>query len=334
MLNCNNKLCHIKDKAVCSFSSDTLPVVLHITDRCNESCTFCWHKSRANMHATDMTEAVVQDILKHLAATEAKALSLTFMGGEPTLLADIICSAMHRAAAISAVKGNLVTNGLLMPTKILELPKYFNFAFMVSLPSEGEGQDKGLLHRRLENIKRYTAMASDTTVYFLLTVPYEDTYRLSDIVLKWKRFGIHCINIAMEYQDTPPEGFNSGEYYATLVVQLLKAFYLSDDGFIVLNIDGSRNADTGQAGALAYFSDGSVYANSRAKFFNKPSFGSIYTEVHPRKNIPKECTSCSQQGLCKADTSGDMVVQCVQQRALIFAREIYKKKRGATIEEK
>jgi uncharacterized protein len=96
---------------------------LTLTERCNLACTYCHARRSPRRMSPEGVDAAVDAWVA--AARAEPALTLSFYGGEPCLEPALLHRAMARARAVAAPGQRLrcwtATNGLAVPTALLDL---------------------------------------------------------------------------------------------------------------------------------------------------------------------------------------------------------------------
>lgn len=112
---------------------------LHITDRCNLACTYCYVK-KGN---TDMSIETARQVVD-MAAAEGGHHGIIFFGGEPLLCRELISETVHYAEAQMKKGGvyfhfKITTNGLLMDEPFLDWAD--RHELFIALSHDGLGCD-------------------------------------------------------------------------------------------------------------------------------------------------------------------------------------------------
>ncbi|MDM8532283.1 SPASM domain-containing protein [Anaerolineales bacterium HSG25] len=138
---------HYTDKASCHSGKATLTAWLHITDRCNLRCRYCYLPH----HKVDMTietgqvaiSATFRSAVKH----NYKAVKLKYSGGEAMLRFPLI-KQLHQYAQQLAdqhgltLEGVILSNGTLLKSEIIEQIQQLDLRLMISLDGLGIYQDQ------------------------------------------------------------------------------------------------------------------------------------------------------------------------------------------------
>lgn len=125
---------------------DIFTVWLHLSNQCNLSCKYCYvEKTSESMHEHTARHAVAS-IFATAASKGYKKVKIKYAGGEPTLQANLLiqihCSAESLAKAYGLeIEGNILTNGVTIPAKLIEFSQDHNIKWAVSLDGLEMGHD-------------------------------------------------------------------------------------------------------------------------------------------------------------------------------------------------
>ena len=116
-------------------------LTLHLTDRCNLACRYCYVRQGART----MTPAVARAAVD-LAAREGRPAGLVFFGGEPLLCRDLIMETVAYAEEVRSRTGQpfyykITTNGTLLDEAFLEFSR--RHTMVVGFSHDGLMQDDG-----------------------------------------------------------------------------------------------------------------------------------------------------------------------------------------------
>lgn len=115
-------------------------ICLNLTDDCNFNCKYCF----VNKNPNYMSYKIAQDSLNwiqnniQLYNLNTKP-SITFFGGEPTLLWDEIIEPL--VINNSEVEYNITTNGFLLDEKKIDFLSKYNFSVMLSMDGDEQTQN-------------------------------------------------------------------------------------------------------------------------------------------------------------------------------------------------
>jgi uncharacterized protein len=126
---------------------DELSAWLHITNACNLRCTYCYiHKTNERMSRETAFQAV--DAIFRSAAKEGyKRIVLKYAGGEASLQVENVIAVHDYALQKShetgiAVRGALLSNGVMITNRIIEQLKQRDIGVTISLDGIGEAHDQ------------------------------------------------------------------------------------------------------------------------------------------------------------------------------------------------
>ena len=126
-------------------------VALILTDKCNLSCSYCYERNRKYEDmGNDIFEAALKMVDKHI----------MIFGGEPCLRIDLIeriCKEFHG-------EYQLVTNGTILPEKLQNLIKEYQFGTQLSIDGIPEIQkiNRGKASlKAIENIPTWVSLYED-----------------------------------------------------------------------------------------------------------------------------------------------------------------------------
>ena len=114
---------------------------LHLTNRCNLCCRYCYVQQGSSMMTLQTCRAAVD-----LAASEAKQAGLVFFGGEPLLCKELIYDTISYAHAVFRNTGcrfffKLTTNGLLLDDEFIDFAEQERIFVAISLDGTQEAHD-------------------------------------------------------------------------------------------------------------------------------------------------------------------------------------------------
>lgn len=298
----------LSDKDLCSKrrSEKHLSVTLHVTDRCNDICEYCWHKDKNEFKNRDMNEEDVDLMFNTLIEQFPEYdISLMFLGGEPTLNPNIIDYSLNKLRDLkSKYYGTIITNGVDISKEFIDLLSvHKNLKINVSLPNKNTSS----YNIRLNNIDNYILMQNKYKIHYTLVITEHDIENgIYNNILYWKNRGIKDISLLFEFNSFETIK-NQKEYKIKLQEELLKIKDLQDHKFIIKNFQSGLKKEyiTDKLYKLAYFSDRKFYMNSKSKFFNNNSIGNINDGIdmdeyfHILKSIC--CYGCKYNSLCNYD---------------------------------
>jgi len=307
--------CNI-DRASCpTYNSVTpIPVIMQLTDRCNETCSFCWHKDKTNMMTDDMEEKDV-DALFDFLEKEYKGYGpyLILTGGEPSMNIDLVMYIMKEVKRRFKYYSSLmISNAVNMLENTEDLFNNYNFKLNLSLPK----MESPLFEQRFENVKKYIKMSENYPKVFgyLITLKPEEHY--TGIIKELKHFtdlGIaNKIIPLFEYQDYNVLSRVDSKDYTSKIRNSIDI--MRNLGIIIERPTKGWAVDkiqrTGRLHQFAYFKGGDVHISTRSKFFNNDPIGNIHTGVDFDKGLEFysniKCADCGHRYQCKGDFSAFM----------------------------
>ncbi len=112
-------------RASCAFPN-VVSITICPTMGCNFDCPYCFEDHGRGKMSAEVQDDVVAFVGRMLDASRAKALSISWFGGEPLLAPDIIESLSERLMALADEKGcgytaGIITNGYLLTQKIVDM---------------------------------------------------------------------------------------------------------------------------------------------------------------------------------------------------------------------
>jgi len=123
-----------------------LPAWLHITDRCNLHCSYCYlpHK-QADMSA-QVGRAAIDAIFRSALSHDYSEVKLKYAGGEPLLRFPLITKLHQRAQSLSnqhnlTLDGVVLSNGTLLTPDVIETMQLLDLRLMISLDGIGDYHD-------------------------------------------------------------------------------------------------------------------------------------------------------------------------------------------------
>ncbi|CAK8714198.1 Radical SAM protein [Candidatus Electronema halotolerans] len=117
---------------------DTLSVWLHLTDRCNLRCAYCYRPHQPLDMPPATGKAAIAATFRSAAAHQYCRVKLKYAGGEP-LLCFPLAAELHQYAQDQAgrhgleLDGVILSNGTLLTEEIIELMQQLGLRLMISL---------------------------------------------------------------------------------------------------------------------------------------------------------------------------------------------------------
>lgn len=115
-----------------------LSVWLHVTDRCNLRCSYCYLPHQSQTMSFDVGQAAVRAVLRSAAAEGYSRVKLKYAGGEPLLHFPLV-KQMHQYALRLAdqqgleIDGVILSNGTYLSPSVLHQISYLKLRLMISL---------------------------------------------------------------------------------------------------------------------------------------------------------------------------------------------------------
>jgi uncharacterized protein len=119
---------------------------LHVTNGCNLRCPYCYvHKSAQAMDES-VGRAAVEAVIRSAVANAFPAVKLKYAGGEASLNHRLVVSLHAYARELAAESGlrlyaTLLSNGVRLPTNLIQTCKTEGIRVMISLDGLGEQHD-------------------------------------------------------------------------------------------------------------------------------------------------------------------------------------------------
>ncbi len=182
----------------CRMGSQDVPEILaawlHLTNRCNLACTYCYVRPDARQMSTTTAQRSVDSVFRSAALHGYTQVKLKYAGGEPTLNFDVLLSAQKRAELLSAQTGIgletvLLTNGVNIADAQIEALITHNIRVMLSLDGLGQYQDTQRLGRNGDKgsfeavFKTFNRLiTSGLTPYISITITAQNLAGLPELV--------------------------------------------------------------------------------------------------------------------------------------------------------
>ncbi len=173
-----------------------MKTILHLTQHCNLRCRYCY---AASEHRTSMSFETACKAIDHAISQGKESACISYFGGEPLLMFDMIreCTAYARAQGRKAGKAmhfRLSTNGTLLNDDILRFCRNEGMLFAVSLDGDREAHDAQrptaegtgsfeAIDARLDRILQ----TNPYTVFVSVVTPSNAGRLLSSIEYMWSR---------------------------------------------------------------------------------------------------------------------------------------------------
>ncbi|MFN6531069.1 radical SAM/SPASM domain-containing protein [Nostoc sp. ChiSLP03a] len=117
---------------------ETLTAWLHITDRCNLRCDYCYLPHEAKDMSIDIGKAAIESIFRSATLNNYRRVKLKYAGGEALLCSPLIKDLHLYAQYLSKetdiiLDGVVLSNGTLITPEIIEILQRLNLRLMISL---------------------------------------------------------------------------------------------------------------------------------------------------------------------------------------------------------
>lgn len=307
----NNKYCNLthcnfdKNKCILFNKANTITVVIHLTDKCNSNCSFCWHKDRIHSSTNTVTNQSVDKLIRFIKMNyDIDGLVIVFMGGEPTTSMDIIEYTVNKVADnFKYSKFTIITNGV----EYIGDNEFIlnnNITIQMSIPwTNVDNYDI-----RMENYKKYVELNDYYGNIFTTTQVIDDNDIRHDENLRKKinilDRRIKC-QFLIEYDPYDPKyhDVSYDDLRRTLITIHKSGFH----NIIDMNkTDYILDSDLSQMKFFTYFNDGKIYLNTRFRYLKDDySIGNIDDGINVNKisdfykSIP--CHTCEFRDYCSVD---------------------------------
>lgn len=130
---------------------ETLAAWLHLTDRCNLRCSYCYLPHVHEDMSFETGQVVIDAVFRSAKINGFKILKLKYAGGEPLLRFPLI-EKLHRYAQLLAernhvyLEGVVLSNGTLLTTEMIKTLKSLDLHLMISLDGLGQYHDRHRLY--------------------------------------------------------------------------------------------------------------------------------------------------------------------------------------------
>jgi len=332
-------------------------LTLHLTNRCNLACSYCFETRGPERMTKDVAYAAVKFGMQN-----TNTSGLLFYGGEPLLERALIESTVAYTQRIKAkTKHNffykMTTNGLLLDESFLQFAQGVNLT--IGFSHDGPAQDDC---RKLPSGEGSFAQLQNKIPLLLRYQPYAvgmcvidptTAHRATEIVQFLYAQGFRYITVGINYSPSWTDerlAVLQGEYekMAALYLKWTQAeekFYLSPFDMKILshlkgegyNIDRRRMAQN----QLSVAPDGKLYPSSRALGDPQYCIGDVFEGINRKRqqklydegDAPAPCKRCALRTRCNYcyDNLPDISpVQCAHERMLTpiadrVAEQLYRK---------
>jgi uncharacterized protein len=330
-------------------------LTLHITNKCNLRCKYCYVDKDAQSMTQKTAFAATQ-----LAASENAPCGLVFFGGEPLLERPLIYDIVGHSQKLKGETGQvfyykITTNGILLDEEFLKFSQ--SIGMMVGFSHDGHAQDDcrvfpdgsgtwDALAEKIPLLLKYQPYA-----VAMCTINPETAHKLSASVLWLFEMGFRYIAISPNYDKSAPWDKKTlailGEQYKKLAELYIKwtranhKFYLSCFEMKILShLRGEKYCeDRCQLGRkqVSVAPDGKLYPC--VQFVGDPEYemGDVFSGIDQNKRkiieqkgaeVAPVCEGCAAKSRCNhtcgclnrqatGSVSGVSPVQCAHERMLL-----------------
>ncbi len=182
----------IGDSVDRSYHSE-LSAWIHVTDRCNLRCRYCYLPHKPLDMSLDTGIASLEAVFRSAVAHSSDSVTLKYAGGEPLLRFGLV-QQLHRYSRLRGsqqnldVQGVLLSNGTLITQEIASAIQDLELQLVVSLDGIGPANDCQRLHRNGEGSFRDVenaisiVMRKGVVPVITITVSQRNAEHLSEIV--------------------------------------------------------------------------------------------------------------------------------------------------------
>jgi uncharacterized protein len=214
---------------------NTLVVWLHITNRCNLRCHYCYlQKSNATM-SLETGRAAIDSIVRMALQYRYAHIAIKYAGGEAPLCIDNI-AAIHTYAREQAdrfgiqVDGGVLSNGTTLTTQKLETLQRLGLQVMISLDGVGEFHDAqrpatsgmGSSSRVMQAIERAHRVGLKPNV--AITVTQHNVAGLPQLV-QWLLEHETMFNLQLYREHAPNESNVPSSFQEVRIIEALRQTY-------------------------------------------------------------------------------------------------------------
>lgn len=178
---------------LCQAAPQALSVWLHVTNRCNLECDYCYVAKTDSDMTDEVGQAAIDSVIRSAVRGGFKEIKLKFAGGEPTLNLKLVY-ALHAYALKQATRAGLtldavlLSNGVALDEHAMEEHRSRDIRIMISLDGIGDVHDSQRrlvdgdgsfvhVHRTLEAL-----VAKGIRPFVSITVTNRNAAGLADVV--------------------------------------------------------------------------------------------------------------------------------------------------------
>ena len=174
-------------------------VVIHPTNRCNLNCIMCSNKYNQVQKKDEISTDKIKQFLDDTLEFAVEGVTLSIIGGEPLLKADVVLELARYAKKIGFAKVGISTNGTLMTKEFAKEAKKLDMEIQVSIDGTNEEENDYLRGKgTFKKIVRAIKILKDEDVFVVTnflchTGNYDSLEKYFKLALKLKvdsaRFG-------------------------------------------------------------------------------------------------------------------------------------------------
>lgn len=128
-------------------SQNMLTAWVHITDRCNLRCSYCYLPHVREDMSDETGRATIDAIFRSALLNGFKRVKVKYAGGEPLLRFPFVVELHQYAQSLAkqndmTLDGVVLSNGTLLTTEMIETLKSVSLRLMISLDGLGESHDR------------------------------------------------------------------------------------------------------------------------------------------------------------------------------------------------
>jgi uncharacterized protein len=128
-------------------SPQTLTAWLHVTNKCNLDCPYCYVNKTADEMEVKRGQQAVEAVFRSAVANGFRRVKLKYAGGEATLNFHMVLTMHDQAQKLAdeyglALQGVVLSNGVVITGRMIQEMKDRNIRLMISLDGVGTSHDR------------------------------------------------------------------------------------------------------------------------------------------------------------------------------------------------
>jgi uncharacterized protein len=136
----------MENQGLCNFSPQVLSSWLHLTDRCNLRCSYCYLPHVREDMSSETGKAVIDAIFRSAITNKFQQVKLKYAGGESLLRYPLILELHFYARQLAEVHGLsleevVLSNGTLLTDEMAKTLKLLDIRLMISMDGKGHYHD-------------------------------------------------------------------------------------------------------------------------------------------------------------------------------------------------